>query len=98
MFIGAVKFKEKSIDLLLENPNEKVCAECMKPLDKGDQVVMFSRSTVEDPGSNVILISLNENYVVHVKGKENGSCLEDFVARVIANSPMVSLQKPSGSQ
>ena len=61
---------------------ERMCEECHDLFKDGDEVVGFVESVYEKDST----IKLGDKvYFVHLKGKENGSCFEDFVARFMLN-------------
>jgi len=69
---------------------ERRCAECHKFFEEGDEIVVFLETTFKE--KEVSLSNLDFIFV-HVKGKETGSCLEDFIGRFIANRG-ISSSKP----
>jgi hypothetical protein len=80
-------------DIMLTNMRgrERRCAECNIGLENGDMVMVFAPTTFnEDEG-----VPLDDIYLVHVKRKDGGTCLDDFVARYINGiSGVLETEKP----
>lgn len=76
--------------------NDRRCAVCHKWFDHADEIVVVAKTMFKDdsllkgvggesdPG---VSVSVDEMTLVHLKGKESGSCLEDFVATLLTPKP-----------
>jgi hypothetical protein len=63
---------------------ERKCAECNQLFEDGDLVMAFSVSTYQDDS-----LPLEDVYLAHIKKKTKtgGTCVDDFVARVVNGLP-----------
>ena len=78
---GDLKVSLLTVDFELHG-KERMCEECNDLFSVGDKIIGFIES-VYDENSSVKLS--DKVYFVHLKGKEKGSCFEDFVARFMSN-------------
>ena len=65
--------------------NRRKCAECNQFFGPGDKVIILGESQYQE---NDTLPVLDEGlHFVHLEGKQGGSCLEDFISRLLNNKP-----------
>ena len=90
-FTSTTTVKLDEITLTELRGRERRCAECNIALENGDMVMAFAPTVYnEDDG-----IVLDDIYLVHVKRKDGGTCLDDFVARYINGiSAVLETSKP----
>lgn len=86
-FSGSLKFSTPSVSLTDLLGIEAVCSECTQPFQKDERVVALSEAEVTQLSDAELVIPLKRTFLVHVKGKDKGSCLEDFVSRFLQKQP-----------
>lgn len=86
-FTGDVLFSVDTVKITNLQGEQQLCAECFKPLRGGEEIVVFTKTQVLEQSDRTISIPLQSLYFIHVKGREKGSCIEDFIARFIQNTP-----------
>jgi hypothetical protein len=66
--------------------NRRRCAECSQAFNPGDKVIVIGESIYSEQDS----LPLNDEglHFVHLAGKQGGSCLEDFISRLLNNKPI----------
>ncbi len=65
--------------------NRRKCAECNQVFGPGDKVVIVGESIYNE--DDTLPITDEGLHFVHLKGKQGGSCLEDFISRLLNNKP-----------
>jgi len=86
-FTGRTVVSLSTVSLTDLTGPEHRCVECRQTFQQGDAVVLFCQGTAELQPALVVGIDATTMSLIHLKGKEKGSCLEDFTARIIGAPP-----------
>ena len=80
VFTGSSTFTFSNLTLSGLKGIERRCAECGKAFDEGDAVVVLATGQYHPDDSVPLDDAIS---IVHIKGKEQGSCLEEFLPRYL---------------
>jgi len=58
---------------------DRRCQECLEPIIEGEEAFIIFPAALSKERE----FFLNDPFVIHKKGKSTGSCVEDFLARLI---------------